>query len=470
MSAAPIVPLESRNLNMTTTVPALDEAIPLNAATAQSLPAELRHLLAQLVSRQAKVGVVGLGYVGLPLLAEFARAGFRATGFDLNAERVARVNGGDSYIPDVASGELARQRSAGRLGASEQWDELGAMDAISICVPTPLRKTKDPDLSYIIQAVEMVAARLRAGQLIVLESTTYPGTTDEVVLPRLEAGGLKVGRDFLLAFSPERVDPGNLRFQTANIPKVVGGVTPLCTMAAQALYGGCVQRVVPVSSARAAEMAKLLENTFRNVNIALVNEIALLCHEFGLNVWEVIEAAASKPFGFMAFYPGPGLGGHCIPIDPVYLSWRARAAGLEPRLIEVAQQINAKMPEHVVGRITAALNDHGKALRGALVHVLGVAYKKDVSDVRESPALDIIHLLERRGARVVYSDPYVPRLAEGNLELEARPVAEVAQCDCAVVVADHSHFDYEYIARVAPLIVDTRNALHAVEEGKVYGL
>lgn len=447
------------------------EAINLSADTAQALPVPLRHLLAQLVSRQARVGIVGLGYVGLPLLTEFARAGYRATGFDLDPERVARVNRGDSYIPDVPSSELARQHSAGRLRAADDWDELRDMDAISICVPTPLSKTtKDPDLSYIVRAVEAVAERLREGQLIVLESTTYPGTTDEVVLPRLEAGGLKVGQDFLLAFSPERVDPGNLRFQTANIPKVVGGVTPLCTQAAQALYSGCVQRVVPVSSARTAEMAKLLENTFRNVNIALVNEIALLCHEFGLNVWEVIEAAASKPFGFMPFYPGPGLGGHCIPIDPVYLSWRARTAGLEPRLIEVAQQINSKMPEHVVGRVMTALNDASKPVRGSLVHILGVAYKKDVSDIRESPALDIIHLLHRRGARVVYSDPYVPRLSEGGLDLMARPIAEVSQCDCAVIVADHSHFDFELIARTAPLIVDTRNALREVKSAKVYGL
>lgn len=436
----------------------------------EQLPEPVRQLLARLVSRRAQVGVIGLGYVGLPLAAEFARTGFAVTGFDVDTERVERVNRAESFIPDVPSSELARQREAGRLRASSDWGELAEMDAISICVPTPLAKTKDPDLSYIVRAVDEVAARLRPGQLVVLESTTYPGTTDEVVLPRLAAGGLKVGEDFLLAFSPERVDPGNGRFQTGNIPKVVGGVTRLCTQATQALYSGCVQRVVPVSSARAAEMAKLLENTFRNVNIALVNEMALLCREFGVDVWEVIEAAASKPFGFMAFYPGPGLGGHCIPIDPVYLSWRARVAGLEPRLIEVAQQINAQMPRHVVSRVAEALNDAGKALRGATVHVLGVAYKKNVGDVRESPAVDILHLLVRGGAQVRYSDPYVPRLSENGLELAARPVAEVAQCDCAVIAADHAAFDFAQIAALAPRIVDTRNALKAMRSEKVYGL
>jgi UDP-N-acetyl-D-glucosamine dehydrogenase len=449
MSATAVIPVPDREENMAEPV---------------------RQLLARLVSRQARVGVIGLGYVGLPLAAQFALGGFTVTGFDVDAERVERINRGESYIPDVPAAELARHRAADRLRASTDWDALREMDAISICVPTPLGKTKDPDLSYIMQAVDKVAACLRAGQLIVLESTTYPGTTDEVVLPRLAEGGLRVGEDFLLAFSPERVDPGNGRFQTGNIPKIVGGVTPLCTQATQALYSGCVQRVVPVSSARAAEMAKLLENTFRNVNIALVNEVALLCREFGLNVWEVIEAAASKPFGFMPFYPGPGLGGHCIPIDPVYLSWRARAAGLEPRLIEVAQQINASMPQHVVSRIADALNDGGKALRGSSVHVLGVAYKKNVSDTRESPALDILHLLARRGARVCYSDPYVPRLGEAGLELAARPVAEVADCDCAVIATDHDGFDFAQIAALAPRIVDTRNALGAMRSEKVYGL
>lgn len=439
-------------------------------AREERLPEPLRQLLARLVSRQARIGVIGLGYVGLPLAAEFARAGFTVTGFDVDQERIGRVNRGQSYIADIPSAELERQREAGRLSASADWDGLKEMDAISICVPTPLAKTKDPDLSYIVRAVDEVAARLRPGQLVVLESTTYPGTTDDVVLPRLAARGLRVGEDFLLAFSPERVDPGNGRFQTGNIPKVVGGVTPLCTQATQALYSGCVQRVVPVSSARTAEMAKLLENTFRNVNIALVNEMALLCREFGVNVWEVIEAAASKPFGFMAFYPGPGLGGHCIPIDPVYLSWRARVAGLEPRLIEVAQQINAHMPRHVVSRVAEALNDAGKALRGATVHVLGVAYKKNVADLRESPALDILHLLVQRGARVRYSDPYVPRLSESGLELAARPVAEVAECDCAVIATDHAAFDFAQIAALAPRIVDTRNALGAMRSEKVYGL
>lgn len=440
------------------------------APAASDAPMGIQSLLAKIVSRQARTGVVGLGYVGLPLLVEFARAGFRGTGFDLDAERVARINRGESYIPDIAASELSRQVQAGRVRASSDAHDLAEMDAISICVPTPLRKTKDPDLSYIVQAVETVAAHLRSGQLIVLESTTYPGTTEEVVLPILARTGLKVGEDFLLAFSPERVDPGNARFQTGNIPKVVGGITPLCTQAAQALYSCSVQRVVPVSSARAAEMAKLLENTFRNVNIGLVNEIALLCHELDLDVWEVIDAAASKPFGFMPFYPGPGLGGHCIPIDPVYLSWRARAHGFEPRLIEVAQQVNAKMPEHVVHLIANALNDHGKALRGAAIHVLGVAYKKDVADIRESPALDIMQLLAKKGAVLSYSDPFVPRVQEMGLELVARPLSHLRQVDCAVIVANHSDFDYEFIVREAPLVVDTRNALRGIRSGKIHRL
>ncbi|HUX66438.1 MAG TPA: nucleotide sugar dehydrogenase [Terriglobales bacterium] len=443
-------------------VPVLDPATPAASA--------LQPLLRKIRAREARVGIIGLGYVGLPLAVEFARAGFRVTGFEVDQARVDQLNRGESYIPDVASAEMAEQTQKGRLGATTDWSGLGAMDTISICVPTPLRKTKDPDLSFILQASERVRATLRRGQLIVLESTTYPGTTDEVVLPLLAEGGMVAGQDFFLAFSPERVDPGNAEFQTHNIPKIVGGVTAECGRAAAALYGASVDRVMVVSNAQTAEMAKLLENTFRNVNIGLVNEMALLCRELKVNVWEVIEAAASKPFGFMRFQPGPGLGGHCIPIDPVYLSWKARAQGFEPRLIEVAQQINAKMPEHVVGRIAAALNDNGKALRNARIHVLGVAYKRDVTDMRESPALDVMHHLLRQGAVVSYSDPYVAQLREPGLEMESQPLSALKQTDCAVIITDHSNFDYKQIVRDARLIVDTRNALHAFRHQKIHGL
>ncbi len=447
-------------------------AVTVPAFTPQAVPAasSLQPLLRKIRSREARAGVIGLGYVGLPLAVEFAAAGLRVTGFEVDAGRAAQVNAGDSYIPDVPGLELREQLHARRLDATTDWARLADMDTISICVPTPLRKTKDPDLSYIVRAVEKAAATLRPGQLIVLESTTYPGTTEEVVLPLLAAGGLKVGVDFFLAFSPERVDPGNADFQTRNIPKIVGGVTAACGKAAQALYGSTVERVMAVSSAQTAEMVKLLENTFRNVNIALVNELALLCRELNVNVWEVIEAAATKPFGFMPFYPGPGLGGHCIPIDPVYLSWKARAQGFEPRLIEVSQQINLKMPEHVVARVAAVLNAAGKPVRGARIHILGVAYKRDVGDTRESPAIDVIQHLRKQGALVVYSDPHVPRLRELDLDLEAQPLSALRQADCAVIITNHAGFDYRQIVRDARLILDTRNALKGYHLAKIHGL
>src|SRR2546425_4535860 len=347
-------------------------------------------------SRKARVGVIGLGYVGLPLAVEFAHAGFDVTGFDVDAAKAAHIEAGRSYIPDVTDADVAAMVKAGRLHATTDMGGLGAMDAIDICVPTPLRKTKDPDLSYVVLAVEAVAATLRKGQLIILESTTYPGTTDEVVQPMLEAKGLTADVDFLLAFSPERVDPGNQQFTTKNIPKIVGGVGPASTEAAAALYSQVVSTVVPVSSTRVAEMVKLLENTFRAVNIGLVNEIAQMCHTLDIDVWEVIEAAKTKPFGFMPFYPGPGLGGHCIPIDPYYLSWKAKQSGFECRFIELAGHINHSMPAFVVDRVSEALNTKRKAINGARIHMFGVAYKKDVSDMRESPALDIIELLARR--------------------------------------------------------------------------
>jgi len=427
-------------------------------------------LLNKIKSREARVGIIGLGYVGLPLAVAFARAGFHVTGFEVDAERAAMVNRAESYIGDVTSDELQEQVGAKRLIATTDWSLLAGVDTISICVPTPLRKTKDPDLSFIMQSAERVKATLRRGQLVVLESTTYPGTTNEVVLPLLEGSGMKAGTDFFLAFSPERVDPGNDRFQTRNIPKVVGGITADCGRAAAALYATSVQTVLSVSNAQTAEMAKLLENTFRNVNIALVNEMALLCRELKLNIWEVIDAAASKPFGFMRFQPGPGLGGHCIPIDPVYLSWKAHAHGFEPRLIDVAQQVNSRMPEHVVRRVAEALNLAGKPLRNAKVHILGVAYKRDVNDMRESPALDVMLQLKKHHATVCYSDPHVPALHEPGLELQAQPMSSLQQADCVVIITDHTAFDYAQIVRDSKLIVDTRNALRAFSDEKIHGL
>jgi UDP-N-acetyl-D-glucosamine dehydrogenase len=423
-------------------------------------------------SRTAKIGVIGLGYVGLPLAVEFARAGFDVTGFDVDAKKTGEINAGRSYIPDVASSDVAAMVNERRLRATTDMKELGAMDAIDICVPTPLRKTKDPDLSYVVLAVEAVAATLRRGQLIILESTTYPGTTDEVVQPMLEAKGLKADVDFLLAFSPERVDPGNQQFTTKNIPKIVGGIGPASTEAAAALYGATVNRVVPVSSTRVAEMVKLLENTFRAVNIGLVNEIALMCHKMDIGVWEVIDAAKTKPFGFMPFYPGPGLGGHCIPIDPFYLSWKARQNGFECRFIELAGHINASMPHFVVERVSDALNTVRKAVNGANVHVFGVAYKRDVNDMRESPALDVLELLGKRGAILSYTDPFVPELRLEGRTLTSIDVPNVLRQppDCTVICTDHSVFDYAAIVGSGVLVVDTRNALKNFDSRTIFRL
>ena len=417
-------------------------------------------LIDRIRAKQAKVGVIGLGYVGLPLAVEFARGGFDVTGFDVDEQKITAITGGKSYIPDVPDVDLCAAVKAGKLGATTDMRRLAEMDAIDICVPTPLRKTKDPDLSYVVKAVEAVAATLRKEQLVILESTTYPGTTEEVVQPMLEARGLEAETDFLLAFSPERVDPGNAQFHTRTIPKVVGGVGPASTAAASALYGAVVSTVVPVSSTRVAEMVKLLENTFRAVNIGLVNEIALMCHKMDIGVWEVIDAAKTKPFGFMPFYPGPGLGGHCIPIDPSYLSWKARQYGFECRFIELAAQVNGSMPEYVVQRIGEALNSVKKPINGSRVHLFGVAYKKDVGDVRESPSLDILELLTQRGAEVSYTDPYVERIRHADRVLHSVPfdAAVAGAYDCAVVATDHRVFDFARIAKM-PLIVDTRNAL-----------
>jgi UDP-N-acetyl-D-glucosamine dehydrogenase len=411
-------------------------------------------------SREARIGVIGLGYVGLPLAVEFARAGFDTTGFDVDASKIAQINDGRSYIPDVPDADLCAAVKAGKLRATSDMAQLGAMDVIDICVPTPLRKTKDPDLSFVVKAVEAVAATLRRNQLVILESTTYPGTTDEVVQPMLEARGLKADEDFLLAFSPERVDPGNAQFTTRTIPKVVGGIGPKSTEAAALLYGTVVATVVPVSSTRVAEMVKLLENTFRAVNIGLVNEVALMSHKMDIDVWEVIDAAKTKPFGFMPFYPGPGLGGHCIPIDPFYLSWKARQSGFEARFIELAGHVNGSMPEYVVDRIGEALNSVKKPINGSRIHLFGIAYKKDVNDMRESPALDILELLVKRGAVVSYTDPWVLELKDGahsqtSIDFET---ALGNGYDCVVVTTNHKIFDYDRIAAL-PLVVDTRNAI-----------
>src|SRR5436190_6171505 len=437
----------------------------MNHATATTLLDRIR-------SRRARVGVIGLGYVGLPLAVEFARAGFDVTGFDVDATKARQIEAGRSYIPDVAASDVAAMVDAGRLRATGDMKGLGAMDAIDICVPTPLRKTKDPDLSYVVLAVEAVAATLRRGQLVILESTTYPGTTDEVVKPMLEAKGLKADVDFLLAFSPERVDPGNRQFNTKNIPKIVGGVGPASTEAAAALYGATVQHVVPVSSTRVAEMVKLLENTFRAVNIGLVNEIALMCHKMDIDVWEVIDAARTKPFGFMPFYPGPGLGGHCIPIDPFYLSWKARQTGFECRFIELAGHINSSMPHYVVDRIGDALNSRKKSINGSSIHLIGVAYKRDVNDMRESPALDVLELLAKRGAQLSYSDPYVPELKYDGRRLSSIDLAEAVakQPDCAVICTDHTGFDYDALLGAGMLVVDTRNALKDRQGSNIFRL
>jgi UDP-N-acetyl-D-glucosamine dehydrogenase len=424
----------------------------------------------RLEAKQAVAGVIGLGYVGLPLAIELARNNVRTIGFDVDVRKVSELADGRSYIPDVPSAHVAEAVRAGLLTPTTDAASLAEADVIDICVPTPLRKTKDPDLSYVVKAVETTASVLRRGQLIILESTTYPGTTDEVVKPALEAKGLKAGEDFYLAFSPERVDPGNATFQTRNIPKVVGGYDQASTDVAQAFYQQVVETVVPVTSTRAAEMVKLLENTFRAVNIGMVNELALMCHRMGIDVWEVIDAAKTKPFGFMPFYPGPGLGGHCIPIDPFYLSWKAKQFNCEARFIELAGQVNGSMPEYVVNRIGEALNAHRKPLNGSRVHVLGVAYKRDIDDVRESPALDIIELLVRRGAAVTYSDPYVREVDHGPHQMKEVPIAEAVAAgpDCAVIITDHKAFDYAAIVASFPLVVDTRNALKGMRNEKIF--
>ena len=422
-------------------------------------------LLEKIEKRQTRAGVVGLGYVGLPLAVELAKAGFRTTGIDLDERKIQAIHDAQSYIPDVPTSDVRALRQAGTLDATSDFDVVKELDTINICVPTPLRKTKDPDMSYIVSAVESIAKHLHAGMLVILESTTYPGTTEEVVQPLLEAGGLKAGVDFFLAFSPERVDPGNPVFQTHNVPKVVGGVTANCCKLAAALYGSAIQTIVPVSSTRVAEMVKLLENTFRAVNIGLVNELALMCDRMNIDVWEVVDAAKTKPFGFMAFYPGPGLGGHCIPIDPFYLSWKAKQSGFDPRFIELAGHINGTMPHYVADKVAEALNTKRKAVNGSQILVAGIAYKRDIDDMRESPALDVMGLLHDRGAQVSYADPYVPavhaREWSGRFDIKAIDLTRgsIGRYDCVVIITDHKAFDYDAIVAEADLIVDTRNAI-----------
>jgi len=434
------------------------------ASAAQTLEEKIK-------SRTARVGIIGLGYVGLPLAMEFAKAGFPVTGIDIETSKVARLNRGESYVQDVAAEVLGPLVETRKFHATTDFSVISELDTINIAVPTPLRKTKDPDMSYIVAACQAIAKYFGPGKLVILESTTYPGTTDELVLPMLERPGLKVGEQFFLCFSPERVDPGNAQFQTANIPKVVGGITPACTKLGTLFYSQALETVVPVSSTKVAEMVKLLENTFRMINIGLVNEMALMCDRMDINVWEVIDAAATKPFGFMPFYPGPGLGGHCIPIDPFYLSWKTKQAGIEARFIELAGYINGQMPHFVVDKIQNALNDYSKPLRGSHIHILGAAYKRNISDVRESPALDIILLLERRGARVTYSDPFVPELQLDGHQLQAQDSVTLSEeADCVVVITDHASFDYPAIVERAKLIVDTRNALKNHTSAKVVRL
>ena len=429
----------------------------------------LRH---KIETRAARVGIVGLGYVGLPLACEFARNGFSVTGIDISGAKVAKLNAGESYVGDVGSASLKPLIEAGQFHATTDFAALKSLDTINVCVPTPLRKTKDPDMSYIVSACEEIARHMHPGMLIILESTTYPGTTDELVRPMLEKSGLRAGEDFFLCFSPERVDPGNPTYQTVNIPKVVGGVSPSCSEMGALFYKQALETVVTVSSTQVAEMVKLLENTFRMINIGMVNELALMCDRMGIDIWEVIDAAATKPFGFMPFYPGPGLGGHCIPIDPFYLAWKTRQAGIEARFIELAGYVNGQMPHFVADKVQHALNDAGKPVKGSHIHVLGVAYKKNIEDVRESPALDVMLLLQQRGARLTYSDPHVPALKLDSLELTSQdPGADaVISADCAVIVTNHAAFDYASIVRTYRLVVDTRTACKGLRGGNIVRL
>lgn len=412
----------------------------------------------------ARLTVIGQGYVGLPLAVEFGRAGYHVTGFDTDLDRITALNNGRSYIPDVQSIDLGPLLDEGLYEATSDFSVLERSDAVVICVPTPLRKSKDPDISYVVDAAEQVAARFKPGQLVILESTTYPGTTEELLLPMFRARGARVGENFFLAFSPERIDPGNRTFTVQQTPKLVGGITSACSRVAALLYGQIIGIVIQVSSPKVAELAKLYENIFRNVNIALANEFALMCRRLGVNTSEVIDAAATKPFGFMPFYPGPGIGGHCIPVDPLYLSWKMRFSGYEPRFIALADEINRSMPSHVVELATDALNQRHRCLNGAKVLALGIAYKRGVGDIRESPALEILTMLRAKGAEVAYADPYVPSINLDGITLKAVTPSDrdLAEADCVVILTDHPEFDYRKIAETASLVLDTRNATRGI--------
>jgi UDP-N-acetyl-D-glucosamine dehydrogenase len=426
----------------------------------------------KILNKKATIAVIGLGYVGLPLAIEFAKAGFKVIGIDLNKDKVKSINKGESYIKDVPGEDVKNVAKKKKLFATSDYGTLKKADAVSICVPTPLRKTKDPDISYIVDSSKMIAKYLKKGQLIVLESTTYPGTTTEVIQPILEESGLRAGVDFFLAFSPERVDPGNQEYKIKNTPKVIGGVTKKCTHISGILYSQIIDTVIKVSSTQAAEVIKLLENTFRSVNIGLVNEIAIICDKLGLDVWEIIDAAATKPFGFMQFYPGPGLGGHCIPIDPHYLSWKLKTLNYNAKFIELAGEINSSMPDFVVSRIDYALNSVKKSIKGSKILIIGVSYKKDIEDVRESPAIDVITILNKKGALVSYHDPYVRVLSEKKLKLKSVRLTEkkLKEADCVVIVTDHTAFDYKYIVKNSKIIIDTRNATKNISSRKIIKL
>ena len=430
-------------------------------------------LLHKIASREARIAVVGLGYVGLPLAVEFAESGFSVIGMDVEAAKVRQINRGRSYIDDVSGDRVRNLVDTGKLNATVCYDDLREVDAISICVPTPLRKTRDPDMSYIIRAARSIAGIRRQGMLIVLESTTYPGTTEEIILPEIVGDDLTVGADIFIAYSPERIDPGNTKYSVRNTPKVVGGITADCAEVATALYKSAVDQIITVSSPTSAEMVKLLENTFRAVNIALVNEMALMCDKLDLNVWEVIQAAATKPFGYMPFYPGPGLGGHCLPVDPHYLSWKLKTLNYKARFIELASEINTSMPFYVIDKITEALNNQERAVRGSRILILGVAYKRNVDDVRESPALDIISLLRQRGSAVDYCDPHVPQIhLESDVRLQSKEygLQLLQDAHCVVIVTDHSAFDWDEIAQNSKTIVDTRHVYRDRGGGHIVSL
>ena len=429
------------------------------------------NLIARIQDHRAHVSVIGQGYVGLPLAVEFARAGFTVTGVDVDLDRIGALNAGRSTTPDVSSEDLSSLLRAGRYVATSDFSALERSDVVVICVPTPLGKSKDPDISFVVAAAEQAALRFRPAQLVVLESTTYPGTTEELLLPFFEARGARVGEDCFLAFSPERIDPTNPTFKVRDIPKVVGGITPACRQLAALFYRQIVATVVEVSSPKVAELAKLYENVFRNVNIALANEFSLMCRRLGVSTREVIDAAATKPFGFLPFYPGPGIGGHCIPVDPNYLAWKMRLNGYEARFIHLADQINRSMPDHVVELVTQALNEQRRCLNGAKILALGVAYKRGVGDTRESPALEILRLLQQKGTEICYADPYVPSIVLDGTSLKAVEVTDenLASADCVLILTDHPDFDYGRVVEVAPLIVDTRNATwgHRAPTGRI---